>query len=143
LLWHEIGKRRAAEAVDQQSQARLVSAWAIAMYAAAYGDPMPKDLDAALVNVEYRNGSEEPIYAVTLWVRHHHGPDAGTTPMHLGLVAPRTQKEVQLEQVPLPPDLLSLPPVEVTFTDAHLQHWRRDGLGDLHLLPENPHVGVC
>ena len=120
------------EELQRQDQARHVSAWAGGISASSDGLPT--------VVVEYRNGSEEPVYEAAVFVKSSWGPSPNVAPHPVGLIPPGQQPGRVVIQVALHLDVGGLPandpkrtwpPVVMTFRDSTGQWWKRDEHGSL------------
>jgi len=134
----------AMEQDKRKGQARLVSAWC-----ASFGERFIDDMTASIlpgekneVSVAYRNRSEEPVFACNVYVGSDLGPDAKWTRAWLDVLPPGFD-DILTVRTRLTPGLLTLPPVEMRFTDASGRHWHRRGNGVLEQLAENSDNGPC
>jgi hypothetical protein len=124
------------------AQASKVSVWAV-----GYEDSVYEAADRRRnVSVRIRNASDTPVFRCTVLVRPYWGEFPATSASDAGnagywAVLPPGDETSTLPCDPLP-DLLTLPPVELVFTDANGRHWHRRCDGTLVELDDNP-GGVC
>ncbi len=130
-------ERRERDEDRRKDQARFVSAWVVGT------SPQNPASTQLSVNVQYRNGSEEPIFGCNLYALHDYGPDAETTARaFIGVVPPHgsSTRDFRAQVVE---GLLTDPPIEIRFTDSRGRHWRRRHDGQLIPMNENPDNGPC
>ncbi len=106
----------------------------------------PSNGSRVLARVVVRNASPVPVFKCTVLVRPHWDPFPPTSHVDVGsgrywAVLPPGDVAEWVEASPAD-GLLTLPPVDIMFTDAAGLHWLRRGDGKLESLDENL-GGVC
>ena len=149
-LQEEVAERRAEQ---RAGQANLVSAWVDSDDGVApagsveYRTPMFENTEWHSVLVKVRNGSDLPIYRLQVLVRPFFDDfplqalHAGTSGQFWAVLPPQALEHERLDVEKLT-ELLTAPPVEITFTDAGGRHWHRNVDGKLKEITDNP-GGVC
>lgn len=130
-------ERNEVEEDRRKDQARLVSAWCIAV---ERGGPMDmfgarQEAAGSIVRVQYRNASDEPVYQLGITV----GGDWGLSPKRarvarIGVVPPGVtgDAEIRIALEPLEPRYdVGWPPVRVQFRDCAGRAWKRGDDGRL------------
>jgi hypothetical protein len=149
LLQKELDARREALEDRRRAQARLVAAWTDMQ-------PVPGMLGPPIATPPYehvffvRNGSEEPVYDVSIIMvaedsRFADDPEAamrgdgtledGAVHAHFSIVPPgeRVRNTISAEIAPSP-----YPPCALTFRDAQERRWKRYPNGRLEGHPNPP-----
>lgn len=133
-----------------RAQADHVSAWVTAIDSPTDRPGLHEDAGnngkQLVARVAVRNASPVPVFSCTVLVRPHWGAFPPTSHVDAGsgrfwAVLPPGDVAEWLDAEPAA-DLLSLPPVDIIFTDAGGLHWLRRGNGNLESLDENP-GGAC
>jgi hypothetical protein len=120
--------RKAQESALADRQARHVAFWTAGW-----------DVTGHTAAIIYRNGSQEPVYAVAL--RSAEPGDRGREWMALGTLAPGGKGSVDLPFERLADPVSALPaglPVEMVFRDAAGVWWLRSFEGQLGMLRDPP-----
>jgi hypothetical protein len=99
------------------------------------------DVVNEMAEINYRNGSQEPIYGVALRVLSQERKDSAPDWTAVGTVAPGAEATVTLSFREVQDVVSSLPaglPVEMVFRDSTDLWWRRSASGKLSILHEQP-----
>jgi hypothetical protein len=110
----QIRDRRRREDDERRSQASLVSAWIERVSKPMVVGPLSTFEHYVFV----RNGSEEIVYSVWLWPVDQNG----VQPVEVGIVAPMTTRDFEVEKSVGDPGTI---PFEIDFVDARGRSWTR------------------
>jgi hypothetical protein len=120
LLRKELAARREQEEDRRREQARRAAAWTL---------PVPRRPDRHVLVMH--NGSEEPVYAITLVMEHPDQPGTVTREESWDYLPPEERSKEPYDHAG-PPG-----PITLTFTDAAGRRWTRHPDGRL-VEPERP-----
>lgn len=117
-----------------KGQAHSVAAW-------VSGRPDPDDEEGGGQWVAFvRNASNAPVYGCVVTVRDPMAPPGRQFTNDFGVVPPGETQEWPISRHDIDVDCNVMPglDVEVSFTDARENHWRRDQAGALARLDRSP-----
>ena len=143
-------EQRAEDQADRQAaQARLVSCWVtgVERHRSDLGLPPAPDAEVLAVGVLVRNASALPVYNCTAIVRPGWVETTPAAAFAAGSAAylpvvPPGDSTCRIDPVTVPAELLTEPPITLSFTDTDGHHWYRDTDGTLRPIDHNP-GGVC